>query len=100
MICRLYPSDKGTRKTFLYSGFKRLDFERALKWCIKDNVFIFNDKFFVQIDGVAMGSPLAPILADIFMNIMLETSIEKRDANSGICNVEFYDKTKNVKYIA
>ena len=29
--------------------------------------FIFNFKFYNQIDGVAMGSPLAPVLANIFM---------------------------------
>ena len=29
--------------------------------------FIFNDKFYNQIDGVAMGSPVAPVLANIFM---------------------------------
>ena len=29
--------------------------------------FIFNCKFYNQIDGVAMGSPLAPTLANIFM---------------------------------
>ena len=29
--------------------------------------FIFNSKFYNQIDGVAMGSPLAPVLANIFM---------------------------------
>ena len=29
--------------------------------------FIFNSKFYYQIDGVAMGSPLAPVLANIFM---------------------------------
>ena len=29
--------------------------------------FIFNRKFYNQIDGVAMGSPLAPVLANIFM---------------------------------
>ena len=28
---------------------------------------IFNSKFYNQIDGVAMGSPLAPLLANIFM---------------------------------
>ena len=31
--------------------------------------FIFNSKFYNQIDGVAMGSPLAPVLANIFMGI-------------------------------
>ena len=29
--------------------------------------FIFNSKFYNQIDGVSMGSPLAPVLANIFM---------------------------------
>ena len=29
--------------------------------------FIFNSKFYNQIDGVAMGSPLAPVPANIFM---------------------------------
>ena len=29
--------------------------------------FIFNSKFYNQINGVAMGSPLAPVLANIFM---------------------------------
>ena len=29
--------------------------------------FIFNSKFYNQVDGVVMGSPLAPVLANIFM---------------------------------
>ena len=29
--------------------------------------FLFNGDFFDQIDGVAMGSPLAPVLANLFM---------------------------------
>ena len=29
--------------------------------------FIFNSKFYNQIDGVAVGSPLAPVLANIFV---------------------------------
>ena len=28
---------------------------------------IFNSKFYNQIDGVAIGSPLAPVLANVFM---------------------------------
>ena len=31
--------------------------------------FVFNDKFYNQIDGVAMRSPLAPVLANIFANL-------------------------------
>ena len=33
----------------------------------KDTHFSFNDKLYQQSNGVAMGSPLAPIIADIFM---------------------------------
>ena len=29
--------------------------------------FFFNSKFYNQIDGIAMGSPLAPVLATILM---------------------------------
>ena len=30
---------------------------------------MFNSKFFNQMDGVVMGSPLAPILANIFIGV-------------------------------
>ena len=33
----------------------------------KESSFMFNNKFYKQIDGVAMGSPLGPALAKIFM---------------------------------
>ena len=33
----------------------------------KDCCFVFNGHFYCQLDGVAMGSPLGPVLADIFM---------------------------------
>ena len=35
--------------------------------CTKNVHFTFNGETFAQVDSVAMGSPLAPILADIFM---------------------------------
>ena len=34
----------------------------------KDILFLFNGKLYKQIDGVAMGSPLGPTLANIFMS--------------------------------
>ncbi|KAK5647843.1 hypothetical protein RI129_002735 [Pyrocoelia pectoralis] len=39
-----------------------------LKLCLKQNFFKFKDKFYAQIDGLAMGSNLSPLLAEVFMN--------------------------------
>ena len=40
---------------------------RLLHYCVKLNHFMFDNQYYDQIDGVAMGSSLGPILADIFM---------------------------------
>ena len=40
---------------------------------LQQNFFVFNDKFYQQKEGLAMGSPLSPYLADVFLN-HLETS--------------------------
>ena len=41
---------------------------KLLIMCSKDCVFQFDNEVFVQCDGVAMGSPLGPLLANIFMS--------------------------------
>ena len=41
--------------------------KKLFVFATSQNHFIFNSKFYNQISGVAMGSPLAPILANIFM---------------------------------
>ena len=40
---------------------------RLIELCVKDNTFVFNGKVYVQKDGVAMGSSLGPLLANIWM---------------------------------
>ena len=43
------------------------ELKELIKLCTKDVHFNFNGTTYVQKDGVGMGSPLAPILAGIFM---------------------------------
>ena len=41
-------------------------------WTTKRATLNFNGSFYEQIDGVGMGSPIAPSFADIFMNYVIE----------------------------
>ncbi|KAL5253031.1 hypothetical protein ACHWQZ_G015704 [Mnemiopsis leidyi] len=76
IVDSLYPKVPGvTAKDQLFHGMTKTIFRNALNHCLKDNTFVFDGIFYKQIDGCAMGSPLAPILADIFMNHLLEPKI-------------------------
>ena len=44
------------------------DFHDLLNLATKESFFMFNNKFYIQVDGVAMGSPTGPILANIFLS--------------------------------
>ena len=50
-----------------FNGFDRTDFKKLLDLAVLDTHFLFNDKIYKQIDGMAMGSPLGPTFANIFM---------------------------------
>ena len=45
----------------------RKELKKLFLFATSQTHFIFNSKFYNQIDGVAMSSPLAPVLANIFM---------------------------------
>ena len=38
-----------------------------LEFCLKSTYFVFQVKYYKQIEGAAMGSPVSPIVANIFM---------------------------------
>ena len=52
--------------------FKKLFFKRMLKLAC-EGIFMYKNKFYKQSDGVAMGSPLGPSLANFFLGY-LETT--------------------------
>ena len=48
-------------------NLNKLDLIDLLRAATKDQLFTFNDQLYEQTDGVAMGSPLGPLLANAFM---------------------------------
>ena len=52
----------------IFHGFSRAEFIKLLNLAVKNCHFIFNGKFYDQVDGVAMCSPLGPLLANIFLS--------------------------------
>ena len=59
---------KITEKQVSSFGLDRSSLLKFLKLTTSNGVFNFGGRLYSQIDGVAMGSPLGPVLADIFMN--------------------------------
>ena len=51
----------------LFRGMTKSVFKNLLYLCVRDGLFIFNNSLYKQVDGVAMGSPLGPTFANIFL---------------------------------
>ena len=54
----------------------KLIFKRLLLKLTTESTFIFNTKFYRQIDGCTMGSPLSVVFSDIFMTKMEKDAIK------------------------
>ena len=76
ILRKLFPDSE----TKLF-GMNKNQFKKLLNWTCINGTLQFNGKFYQQIDGVAMGSPLAPAFADIFMNWVLD-EISKKSTTS------------------
>lgn len=61
-----------------------------IKLCIKDNYFSFNDSFYKQTFGMAMGNPLSPVLSNLYMECF-ETNILPRILPSNLLWYRYVD---------
>ena len=66
----------------LVKGISKNDFPDLIDLATKESFFTFNNEFYIQVDGVAMGSPLGPILTNIFLLYHEENWLNK-------CPIEF-----------
>ena len=62
ICCRKLFHDKD-----LVSGLSQTEFKTFMELATKETYISFKGEYYTQIEGVAMGSPLGPILANIFM---------------------------------
>ena len=60
-------SDAATKFIFNHNPNLNITKKECFLFATSQTHFIFNSKLYNQIDGVAMGSPLARVLANIFM---------------------------------
>ena len=49
------------------------------EYCVRNTYFQYKDEYFKQVDGMAMGSPLSPVLCNLFMNDLEKTAMEKSE---------------------
>ena len=88
ILDRLYPActinckDK-PRTRQCKECYQRADFRILLQAATSETQFMFDGNIYVQHNGVAMGAPLAPIIADIFM-AELETTLMDRLEQKGV----------------
>ena len=63
VLNQLFPDEQSN-----INGLSKKQFDKLLKWTSKKATLQFNQNYYHQLDGLAMGSPLAPAMADICMN--------------------------------
>ena len=46
-----------------------------LEFCLKNTYFSFQDQFYEQVEGAAMGSPVSPIVANLCMEYLEQKAL-------------------------
>ena len=69
--------DKLFANTNTVNNLNRTQLYKMLSFTLKQNHFLFDGKVYNQVDGVAMGSPLGPVMANIFMCELERKALEQ-----------------------
>ena len=65
---------------------------QLMKLCLMSTYFQFKDSFYEQIEGVVMGSPLSPVVANSFMETLEERSLATATLQPKLC-LRYVDDT-------
>ena len=69
---------------------QREHIQNLLDICLNQNYYIFNNTYYRQNEGLPMGSPLSPLLAEIFMSIMEETILKPNKNKTFFNSIKFW----------
>ena len=73
-----------------YGDTEKHHFKKLLQFAVTNLKFMYNDEWWIQKDGVSMGSPLAPTLANTFMH-HLENKIDNFTGNHPTLYTRYVD---------
>ena len=79
--------DRIYNKKLLATSLQRRTFKKLILDSCHKSAFGFNKSLYQQVDGVAMGSSLGPVLANIIMNELEEQLVTKLISDG---TIEFY----------
>ena len=72
-----------------------------LGFCLNNTYFVFHGTFYEQTKGAAMGSPISPIIANIFMeafkNRAITAALHHPGYGKGMQMIPLYYNTKHIK---
>ena len=72
-------------------NLNRQHMAELLSFAVKENHFVFNDTMYDQLDGVAMWSPLGPVLANIFMANLESMALRPFSGNKPVMYCRYVD---------
>ena len=75
-------------------GLPKIEFKELLSVTTKESYCTFNGKLYKQVDGVAMGLPLGPTIANVFLVQFQKNWIENCPSDSKPYYYRWYVKTR------